>query len=261
MVNDPAFRSLQHTRLVRFLAGITESDAPLSHEQFCQRLARWFDIAESDRLADTLWQLPRIRFDRGESDNEPDVEQPARRVQALFISQRKAMAEAVLNSFSPGVGYVRIRLPGTKKQDEAGESPGYEAYRRFYLAHQREMEAKVAQLQDKVREEASALSVELARLAALDRVVIESLGFQSKKWMARIPRILARRFDALRDEAEKGGCEEACSDGASSEDGKPVWLNTFCNELQGVLLAELEVRLLPALGLVEAVNEQVDRNK
>ena len=37
-------------------------------------------------------------------------------------------------------------------------------------------------------------------------------------------------------------------------------LNKFCDEIQGLLLAELDVRLQPTLGFIEAVNEQVDKH-
>ena len=31
-------------------------------------------------------------------------------------------------------------------------------------------------------------------------------------------------------------------------------------EMQGLLLAEIEVRLLPVLGIIEALNEEADKN-
>ena len=33
-----------------------------------------------------------------------------------------------------------------------------------------------------------------------------------------------------------------------------AWLSRFCNELQTVLLAELDVRLQPTVGLIEALH-------
>ena len=42
-----------------------------------------------------------------------------------------------------------------------------------------------------------------------------------------------------------------------NKDQPEVWRVRFLTEIQGLLLAELELRLLPVLGLVEAVNEEV----
>ena len=37
-------------------------------------------------------------------------------------------------------------------------------------------------------------------------------------------------------------------------------LEQFCAQLRELLLAEIETRLLPALGLIEAINQNSDRN-
>jgi hypothetical protein len=37
------------------------------------------------------------------------------------------------------------------------------------------------------------------------------------------------------------------------------WLANFCRELQGVLLAELDLRLQPTVGLIEALSNEVGK--
>jgi hypothetical protein len=40
---------------------------------------------------------------------------------------------------------------------------------------------------------------------------------------------------------------------------KGEWLDCFIREMQAVLLAELELRLLPVIGLVEALEFEVEK--
>jgi hypothetical protein len=50
---------------------------------------------------------------------------------------------------------------------------------------------------------------------------------------------------------------------AAQQEDKPAlwmqpgaWLERFCGELKAVLLVELDVRLLPTVGLIEAMNNE-----
>jgi hypothetical protein len=38
---------------------------------------------------------------------------------------------------------------------------------------------------------------------------------------------------------------------------KGAWLDNFINEMQGLLLAELDLRLMPLIGLMEALDVEV----
>jgi len=128
----------------------------------------------------------------------------------------------------------------------------YELYRQRYIAHQRTMELRIRPFRVKVREALVKASPTLAKLADLDAVFDRSLAEREKKLFAKVPTLLDERFKHLRQSHQKGltGTHEA-------EDPKPpmesgTWLTRFGQELQAVLVAELDARLEPTLGLIEA---------
>jgi len=93
----------------------------------------------------------------------------------------------------------------------------FASWRRRYARCQLAMETQIVPLRRRLRGALSDRSAALAKLAELD-IVIEP------------------RFDALR--------------AASSEAGP--WLDRFVQEMRGLLLAELELRLQPVEGLLQA---------
>ena len=72
--------------------------------------------------------------------------------------------------------------------------------------------------------------------AAFEGILIE----REKKLLTTLPSLMERRFKQLQTER-------------SQQEG---WLARFGQELQTVLLAELDLRLQPTLGLLEAFNDQ-----
>ena len=95
-------------------------------------------------------------------------------------------------------------------------------------------------------------------MAALDETLRDSLSVHVRKNLAVIPQLLARRFDFLRQDMQgaTGTGDQSPEDIFRTWTGSDGWLARFFREMQGLLLAELEFRLLPVMGLVEAVDEQ-----
>jgi len=132
---------------------------------------------------------------------------------------------------------------------------------RFYGLHQSELDFKIEKLRYGVRQEISTYSLRLAQLAELDKTLGKSLATHTRKRFAVVPKILKQRFEYLLLE------HQTRSRGETKQD-KPIfwlesggWLTKFYYEMQQLLLAELEIRLQPVLGLVEAFNEEVDRKR
>ncbi len=102
------------------------------------------------------------------------------------------------------------------------------------------MELAVGPLRVRVRKALAMASPALAALAELDAVMEKALGERERALLAGIPALLERRFARLL---------------AAGEEVPEAAPGVFGQELQTVLLAELEVRLLPVAGLVEAFAE------
>ena len=70
-----------------------------------------------------------------------------------------------------------------------------------------------------------------------------------QKLLATAPLLLERRFEAMRTKAEHDAA-------LTTPDAQPhAWLQHFDREWQAHLLAELDLRLQPVLGLVEALGQ------
>lgn len=222
--------SLNGSRLVRFLHNLAISDSEPSPADFSERFARLFDFNNSVSLASLHSDLPTLEYEPLDfTDDE---------IQAELLRVRKSMVQAILKSFMPAAndGVLRLRFPLPKPA--VGEEPlVFDPYRRFYASHQRDMEREVTHLQSYIRDAVGGRSKRLAQLVALDMAMGEALLSHRRKQFAALPGILEPRFVSLQS------------------DENDNWLTQFKQDMQELLLAELEVRLQPVLGLVEALTE------
>ncbi|KPQ27572.1 MAG: Protein of unknown function (DUF3348) [Marinobacter excellens HL-55] len=132
---------------------------------------------------------------------------------------------------------------------EANESAPFEPYLNAWLLLQRKLAASSRQQRDKVRKAMQAHDQNLARLAELDSVFDHTMAGYTSQCFSHTPKVLEQRFQALQTPPEH-----------SMETGTPPgdWLHRYCEEAQNLLLAELDVRLEPALGLLEACHNKVN---
>lgn len=233
MTSTTSSLALQGTHLVRILSELAAADVMPSHRQFVARLGRYVSIHDSITLSGVLVAPVAADF-------QPEPVSAAE-VSELFRRARRDLVVAIVQGFAPG---ARIPVPVMPEVNLSDLQAAYEPWQRFYAAHQRELDAGVQRLQAQVRDRVGWMSAELARLVALDRVMGGILAAPARQLMGVTPRLLQRRFELLYGEAQADG-------------GDPVgWHEAFCRELQGVLLAEVEVRLLPIVGLIEAAETE-----
>jgi hypothetical protein len=131
---------------------------------------------------------------------------------------------------------------------DRGAAPDAEAdfssHRRSYAAKQQAMEASIGPLRARARAALARTSPSMARLAAVDAVMEEVVGTHERSLLATVPGLLEKRFKRLRQD------EPDPADGK----GQPArWLELFGKDMQAVLLAELDIRLQPVEGLLEAL--------
>lgn len=150
--------------------------------------------------------------------------------------------------------FTRLRVGLATVDWPVPATASYEPYRRAYLAHQRAMEASIRPFRQRVRAVLARTSQTLAKLAALDAVFDKSLTERERQLLSLVPSLLAKRFEQLRQthQPSLAGTPDA-ADPALLETS-PAWLARFGQEFQAVLLAELDARLDPTLGLIEAYN-------
>ncbi|AKH70696.1 Protein of unknown function (DUF3348) [Spongiibacter sp. IMCC21906] len=236
------------TRLLHTLANLgIQLESPTT-ASVADKLAGLIDLSDSITLADALRALTRSRFKPPADALETDAS-------ALFWEARGSILTFIADSFRSDAGSVPFLLPRASRQTVADLAEGYQPYQRFYMLHQSEMDHRILKLRNSLRQCLSAHSPDMAKLSALDRIVAEPLLDHSRRLLATVPRTLSRRFKQL--------AEHYLESQTSGEFGEPDnwlgphgWLRHFYNEMQDLLLAELDFRLLPVLGLLEALDAE-----
>ena len=133
---------------------------------------------------------------------------------------------------------VRSVLAKAIAQDVETDDTGYAAYQKRHLDLQRQMELMVGPLREHVRLAASRAGARLRQLAVLDAAFEQMLARREQALLPKLPALLKRRYEQLR------------ADAAPPE--------TFATEWRHALLAELDLRLEPVTGLVEALRNEMN---
>ncbi|EGG94459.1 hypothetical protein IMCC1989_2760 [gamma proteobacterium IMCC1989] len=159
-----------------------------------------------------------------------------------------------------------LRLPQAGDEGFNPNDDGLSAYLRFYSLYQSEMESRVLQLHTRIRRQLTSQSSGLAQLAALDGKLGEVLTAYSRKALRVIPVLLTKRFHYLHSQysetiskddsllVEKGAGKSINRNRNRNADKNPgKAIHDFLREMQCLLLAELDCRLQPTLGLIDAL--------
>ena len=255
--------------LVRILAELAVADVADSKQTFAERLGEWLDLKDALALYSAL---------NSAAGHSPPGAPPAAALRKRLAQVRGELAAAVAAAGTAQPGGANLALP-TPLPNAAPESAAdFASFHRYYLAHQRAMAAAVGPLRASARAVLSGQSAALRQLAALDAVLDQALAAREASLLASVPVLLGKRFVQL-FEAHQREREAAASDtagqavtagpaatgesaaGAGAAPDDPArwmqpggWLARFCAEMQRVLLAELDLRLMPVAGLVAALD-------
>ena len=236
---------LYRPRLVRFISELSVADQAVSHKHFAERLGQLFDL--SDSIAISAAHGRRKKQQPGPAPGSREV------AKETFLRGRGAIVRAALRGFAKDTT-ARIRFPVIGVDVPLAESMEAEPYLAFYAAQQQEAEFRVRKLQLEVRKAVAQCSPELAGLCALDTVLGDSLASRRRRCFTAVPQLLQQRFTNLLEACQLAGAEQ--------QEERDLWLTSlarFHDEMQGTLLAEIDARLLPVTGLIEALDEHSDK--
>jgi len=249
MSKSSGHNSPKSSRLLRCLDELEVLAGRPRENQFGSRLGRLIDLSDSIALADTLSQVSR----KEEVDSEMVADKRGELLKADFLELRTSMVAFIARSFvvtantKQSPPFSLPRLSGQINSDE-----GYKPYQRFYALHQSEMESQINRLRVAAREQVVSSSAELARVVTLDAALFETLQGYCRKQLAQVSALLAQRFYLLRDTALAGENQQELKLSPDASLAAGGWLAQFYREMQNTLLAELDLRLQPLLGLIEA---------
>lgn len=240
---------LHSSRLTRVLADLALMDAAQAGTAFAERLGQWMNLGHAITLHGALNTSPSPVKVPAPSGLRAALSEEFNRVRTGF--------ETIINT-PPGTKGVRTRagmpLPDLLLPLEMPSA--FEPYRRYYLAQQRDMELGTRPLRAKARDVLARTSPALKTLATLDAALDDILNDRESKLLAHVPVLLEKRFSQLLKEHENRLESTGLTDNPAYWMHAGGWLARFRTDLQTVLLAELDLRLQPTVGLIEALNHE-----
>ena len=220
--------------LTRLLAQLSDIDVPESRQALADRLSQWFSWTDAISLSAAL-----------DSDLGVAVS-GVRASEGAEEAQECARLKAALAKGNADGGVASV-LPGANDD--------FPPYRRRYFARQQAMETAIEPLRARLRARLATRSPELARLAAVDAILEQVVGARERSLLATVPTLLEKHFKRLRE------AHQAAQDANPDNPQPPAtaaagWLDVFGRDMQSVLRAELDIRMQPVEGLLEALRDR-----
>ncbi len=243
------------SKLIRCLADLAIVDAVEPGNAFAEKLGQWIHFTDAitlsavhnDSIASTPKTQPKIQHE------QQFVARVAAGVE--FDQTQTVLVNSIMKSFSPNSGKTHIQLPTSELELPMDLGAAYVPYRRFYEAHQRDMELSVQPLRINVREALAKASPRLRKLADLDATLEKILRDRESKLLSKVPVLLKKRFEQLFKAHQQKLVDTQQADNPVAWTQAGGWLARFCNDMQMLLLAEVELRLQPTVGLIEAFKQ------
>jgi len=224
------------SKLVRLLSEAGLAEAELSRQDFAERVSLWVGAFDAVRLSDVLQALPAI---------EAGAPLRTRRSQLQALTLE---CQRLRNSLVPPASQCHPPVASEGGEVVASEA----AYRKFHGDQQRQMATKIAPFRARVRQALDGGSAPLRQLAALDAVMETLLAAREHSTLSKLPGFLEAHFKRLRQAHQA----------TANAQGQPVgWPQALGQALNEALQAELDVRMQPVMGLLEAFNNEVEKNQ
>ncbi len=216
MGREPPPTPLNGTALVAWLSRQALVDGPAATPSFVAGLGRWLGWADAIPLAAAV--------------QAPTAAGPSARPRTAAVGVHAVELEAQR---------VRAALSRAIDDDAAlAADTDFAPHRRHVAALQHEMELDIATLRTQVRAAVARQSPALARLAAIDGVLAAVVAPREQHLLGTLPALLERHFTRLRRD---------------HADAPAAWLPAFRHDTRQLLLAELDLRLQPVQGLLDAL--------
>ena len=195
-------------------------------DHVAERLGQWLAWTDAVELSTALNQPPAVTADG--ATGAPSAAVLAQALTRLQADQARQ------------IGTDPVYLPGNSANAGTGalDDDDLAPYRRAAQARQRAMAAAVVPLRTRLRAALAAGSPAQAQLATLDATLEAALAGRERTALAGVVGWIDRRAQALR----AGGATD--------------WRTRFHHDMQQALLAELDLRLQPLHGLLDALRPE-----
>jgi len=248
---------LNSSTLIRLLADLRVADVASSKQGLTERLGGWLDWTDAIALSAALNSAGTAR----PSVLKSGAQTPAMAAIEELAQLRADLGHAIATDNAFAADKPGLTAPTLTPGAPVGCETDFSSCRRACLAHQRAMEARIGGLRVRVRAALASLSPELGRLAALDAVLDAALSARERQLLAKVPALLevhAERQGRAQRDAQSATPEP---DGQAAGAQPAAWLARVGQDMQAVLLAELDIRLQPVEGMVEAMRKDATRRR
>jgi len=253
--------TLNGSALVGLLAQLALSDRPSAPPSLVEGLGRWLGWREAIAVSAVLQAAPE-RAGHPPGPTVPPLAAPP----AVPAGRAAPAADAVAQRLQAEVQRVREDL-ARRIEEALHEAPeddlDFLPHRRSYFRAQQTMEQSLASLREQARGLLARCSPALAQLAALDAALAGALAPREQALLAQLPVLLEKHHARLRH-AGTATSPTPLPDTppppaapARGRQATPAWLTTFRHDMRRMLQAELELRLQPTLGLLDALRGPV----
>ncbi|TAA26860.1 DUF3348 domain-containing protein [Pseudoxanthomonas winnipegensis] len=227
---------------VRLLARLGQVAVPAAPPALPERLAQWVDWNRAVALSRALDGVPSPAAD-GPGFDAAEAE--------ACHAQRAALASAIREDRELAAAIQRRLDKAAGEGASLDQAVDFAVFRQRYLAHQRAMLSTTGLLRGRLRDMLGHGPAALARLAEVDAVMESTLSPREQTVLAAAPALLEQHFLRLRPaEAEP---PPATVDPTADAAPMPAWLQTFAQDMQRALLAELDLRFQPIDALLAAL--------
>lgn len=221
---------------MRQLARWLPPGADASRQDVAERLGQWLNVKETIGLHSAQAAVAAAgasgarRAPSAVSAAAPDLQGS---LQAELQRVRGVLAQS-----------ITMRDPG-HQPDPNDLDTAFALFHQRLNDQQRRMEMSVEALRNFVRQKLVRSVPRHAQLAVLDQQMEQLFGGREQRLLSGLPAFFKARYQALRKEAAA----------ASRPDTPPdlAWLRSFELDFEQTLLAELDLRLQPVMGLIEAL--------
>jgi hypothetical protein len=234
--------TFNRSALVRVLSD-TLPEVPDPKYDFGERLGQWLDFSDALTLFSVL---------NTEAGSSTSVAVGNNDLAAQLARVRRNLSDSIHNDGVFSAEPARIPFPRPLPNATPESAADFSPYHRYYLAHQRDMNAAITALRANARKALAGQSAAGRQLADLDAAFEKLLSIRERNLLSNIPIMLGKRFD-LRYAEHRAGIIEGHTEDPATWTQPGSWLEAFCHDAQTMLLAELELRLKPVAGLIAAL--------
>jgi hypothetical protein len=232
--------SFNSSPLVRLLAGLDIANVADSTQTFAEKLSQWVAWTDAISLSSALDGRSAVRASVAKSGESSEANKVIEQFRQVCSELTQSIANDAMFAGEP---------VGKERPVAAAREVDFAIYRRHYVASQRVLDDRVGSLRARVRTAVALVSPALSRLAALDAAMEQALGAQQRRVLAKVPVLLEKCFKGLRkarlDASTAGDALDAATRHTADAAVGPT--------LQRVLQAELEMRLQPVQGMIDAL--------